>query len=184
MGLDKPKIKYVDPPHTDATAIPEDVKKGKVFYNNSGRQIGNLEGITLNLLKAIYGNVKTHVFNKNNGVGTEYGDVHYDIVFNENMEVTNFNSYGYLYTQGYQRATPKINGKIVALEWNGKMILIPSNLYSWSSDGETDTTEFSFPKFSIFQYTSATSSTEISRVRKFFAEFKTDSTDTVTVYYV
>ena len=33
----------------DATAVPEDVKKGKVFYNNQGKQTGTLEASAITL---------------------------------------------------------------------------------------------------------------------------------------
>lgn len=31
----------------DATAVPADVKKGKIFYNSEGRQVGTLDGLPI-----------------------------------------------------------------------------------------------------------------------------------------
>lgn len=43
MGLKRKifKTEIVEKPITDATAVPSDVAKGKVFYNNNGRQVGS-----------------------------------------------------------------------------------------------------------------------------------------------
>ncbi len=77
MGLKSTKVKYVELPHTDATALPKDVKKGKVFYNNDGRQVGDYEEtFDLTTLSEIYGGMaKERIFNKNT-TGTD--SVSYD----------------------------------------------------------------------------------------------------------
>lgn len=57
----------------DATALPPDVKKGKIFYNNDGRQVGTAEDDPLlNYLKSKFGeNVKTMMVG---ALGTGYSD--------------------------------------------------------------------------------------------------------------
>lgn len=119
MGLKSTKVKYVELPHTDATAVPKDVKKGKVFYNNDGRQVGTTERkINLEVLKTVYGeNVKSVVITKNNMTNGSV-EIHYRI---------NVTKEGYIDYAGIQGTTlpytsPKYNGKVVAIECDGKFM--------------------------------------------------------------
>lgn len=122
MGLKSTKVKYVELPHTDATAVPKDVKKGKVFYNNDGRQVGQFDDtINIDLLKAVYGNdVKAVMLNKNNMTNNSayYFDCIslYDTLFYRYLTGSTTEKY-------VSNVSAKYNGNIIGFAYKGKTVL-------------------------------------------------------------
>lgn len=125
MGLLIPSVAFVTPQHTDATAIAEDVKKGKVFYNNDGKITGSFEPeIGLEIMQKIYGNtVKSAFYNKNNkgSVSTSYWKV---IGFTDDLSIHSIYNMNTQYGSEYI----KISGKLIGLKVSGKTLVLPCDM--------------------------------------------------------
>lgn len=175
MGLKNSKVKYVELPHTDATAVPKDVKKGKVFYNNDGRQVGDYEE-TLNVktLSAIYGaNVKEATFNKNN-TGTAQADYLYFILMNGNGETI---SAGYGYEQYKNQMIAVSARRLIGVKFKGIL-----HFAEFTSDLRPDGDGVAF----IFDGPNHTEAKiyVIHKGQNIYIKVDSAYNETVTIYYI
>lgn len=127
MGLKRKMIEIIEKPITDATAVPSNVAKGKVFYNNDGRQVGISDAIQIKTIsrnctygQGSYSSVNTsrteysiHHGNGNvsvknyNGSFTIGGNYHYKDIFNNILSIT-INGIEYPVSHNKEDPLPKI----------------------------------------------------------------------------
>lgn len=124
MGLQTQVKVYQDPVHTDATAALEEVEKGKIFYNNAGRQIGTyIPALGLSEIQGFFGNdVKSITLSKNNMQTVKYL---YDssIRFDLNLKLIG-PYYGGSDSITLTYAT-KMVGRLIGFSVSGKTVLMP-----------------------------------------------------------
>lgn len=125
MGLIIPGIAFVEPHHIDATAISNDVLKGKTFYNNDGKITGNfVPEIGLEVLQKIYGSsVKVASYNKyNKGTDSAHWTCYIDV--NDNFTITYT---GRVDTQ-YEYDLTSVIGKLIGIRVNRRTMILPCDL--------------------------------------------------------
>lgn len=135
MGMRKQKIVEVPMEIVDATAVPGDVAKGKIFYNNLGKQVGNhecVDKIGNNILKTYQ-----YSMGFDNPVDSNY--------YTSQVRHTSFRSDGSVhYTQLVNKSRKRHNmvnfnfNKIIAIGY-GSGIIYPSIGFK----SETDLIELS-----------------------------------------
>lgn len=125
MGLVIPSVAFVEPHHTDATAISNDVLKGKIFYNNDGKITGDFAPeIGLEVLQKIYGSsVKVASYNKYNK-GTDSAHWTYCIDVNDNFTITHIVQFN---TQ-YEYDLTSVIGKLIGIRVSRRTMILPCDL--------------------------------------------------------
>lgn len=127
MGVLNSKVIIKTSSQEDATAIPDDVIKGKIFYNKKGKQTGTLNKLSLENLRAIYGSdLKSVTVNKNQmvSVPTITEKDYY-------IRVTDYGqglAIGSIY-EGYSNITINkaftFTGKIIGIEFQSDILILP-----------------------------------------------------------
>lgn len=183
MGLKNSKVKYVELPHTDATAVPKDVKKGKVFYNNNGRQVGEFsDAINIDVLKAVYGNgVKAVTLNKNN-MANASNVFYYDAIKLSNM----------LFWQDIERtlgkhyvskASAKYSGNIIGFEYKGRTALVGMSI-SYQVGNSSGTVDVDRSAFLIGSETTDIAIIQTKEsIRSFWVSISDTCSEPITIFY-
>ena len=183
MGLKSTKVKYVELPHTDATAVPKDVKKGKVFYNNDGRQVGEFsDAINIDVLKAVYGNdVKAITLNKNNMTNAS-NVFYYDAIKLSNM----------LFWQDIERtlgkhyvskASAKYSGNIIGFEYKGRTALVGMSI-SYQAGNSSGTVDVDRSAFLIGSETTDIAIIQTKEsIRSFWVSISDTCSEPITIFY-
>lgn len=183
MGLKSTKVKYVELPHTDATAVPKDVKKGKVFYNNDGRQVGEFsDAINIDVLKAVYGNgVKAVTLNKNN-MANASNVFYYDAIKLSNM----------LFWQDIERtlgkhyvskSSAKYSGNIIGFEYKGRTALVGMSI-SYQAGNSSGTVDVDRSAFLIGSETTDIAIIQTKEsIRSFWVSISDTCSEPITIFY-
>lgn len=183
MGLKNSKVKYVELPHTDATAVPKDVKKGKVFYNNNGRQVGEFsDAINIDVLKAVYGNgVKAVTLNKNN-MANASNVFYYDAIklsnmlFWQDIERTSGKHY-------VSKASAKYSGNIIGFEYKGRTALVGMSI-SYQAGNSSGTVDVDRSAFLIGSETTDITIIQTKEsLRSFWVSISDTCSEPITIFY-